>query len=184
LPVPAGKCNVCVARDSGRAIDQAVTSDDKEKTMRFATISIVVLALVISAGCEQAGLGSKKPEKRPFKVDNDGPVVMDQGGTGSLTVTITRNEGFTDPVTMCMGNLPSGVTLTSGEKEVTADEVTFEFKADEKAKPISGSQACVSIRPKEGRSWGSWFGITINAPAEEEEAAEGEEAPAEEEEGA
>jgi len=140
--------------------------------MKSATISFVALVLVLSVGCEEAGLGSrKKPEKRQFDIENTGPVTMEPGGTATLTVTITRDEGFTDPVTLTLGKLPSSVTLVSGEKEVTADKVTYTFKADKDAKPITNAQVCVTVKTESGRPWGSWFGLTIKAKPKKKDAA-------------
>ena len=138
--------------------------------MKSATISIVALALMLSAGCEKGGVGSGKVEKRKYGLENTGSVTIEQGGTASLTVTVTRDEGFTDALTMTLGKLPSGVTLVSGEKEVKADEAAYTFKADENAKPITGVQVAVTVKGETGHPWASWFGITIAAKPEEEPA--------------
>jgi len=145
--------------------------------MRSTVICIVALTMVMSVGCEKAGPGGKKFTGPPFDMENDGPIVVDQGGTASLTVKITRNEGFTAPVTMTLKSFPGGLTLLSGEKEAVADEMTYKFKAHEKAKPVSGAQGTVMIKPEGGRFWSSYFGVTIKKVAAEEPAEEDAEKP-------
>ena len=40
------------------------------------------------------------------------PVTIAQGGTGSVTVSLSRTPGFSNPVTLAVSGLPAGVTTT------------------------------------------------------------------------
>ena len=148
--------------------------------MRSAMIGILGLALVLLVGCEDIISGPRRmPKEKKFTVRTSGPVTIERGGTATLTLTITRTEGFQEPITATFRPLPGGVELVSGDTTITGSEVTFTFKASDKASRARGVQIPIFLKSETGGRVTAPFGLTVTPKPGEEEpeqgAAEGEE---------
>ncbi|CAN5403305.1 hypothetical protein BH09MYX1_BH09MYX1_13200 [soil metagenome] len=81
------------------------------------------------------------PPATGFVLSVDPPVVIsDKGDTHSITVTVTRAVGFTDPITVALNGPPPGAGISQQTSVIIADVATsgpITFKVDGTETPIS-----------------------------------------------
>lgn len=141
------------------------------KAMTTVMMGLVGLAMIVLVGCDQVTSSPKQVRERKLQVTTSGPVTIQQGGTATLTLTITRLKGLTGPVSVMFGNLPPGIEVVAGDRQVTGDTVTYTLRAGNMARVISSAQVPIFLKAKTGDSATAPFGLTVEAkPGEEKKA--------------
>jgi hypothetical protein len=87
--------------------------------VRHASRVVATLVLTATAGCGGGGETGPEPVGSVSVTALPTSLTVPQGGTGTVTVTLTRDGGFADPVNVTVEGLPSGVSVSVSPTQLT-----------------------------------------------------------------
>jgi hypothetical protein len=90
-----------------------------ERIMRITRQGTVALAVLLALGCSDDD--STDTTGAYSLAVNPAVLTLPQGGTGAVTVTLTRIGGFGGPVTLAVSGLPAGITTTITPPQLTGN---------------------------------------------------------------
>jgi len=90
-------------------------------------------------------------------------VTIAQGGSGTVTVTLSRTPGFSNPVTLSMSNLPTGVTATFTPQVLEGLVASSAVDLDVGATTALGNHILVINATADGGSTTLTFTLTVVA---------------------
>lgn len=86
--------------------------------MRITRQGTVALAVLLALACGDDSTDSTGAYSLAV---NPAVLTLPQGGTGAVTVTLTRIGGFGGPVTLAVSGLPAGITTTITPPQLTGN---------------------------------------------------------------
>jgi len=89
------------------------------KIMRVTRRGAAVLAMLLAVGCSDDD--STDTTGAYSLAVTPGVLTLPQGGTGAVTVSLTRIGGFGGPVTLAVSGLPAGITTTITPTQLTGN---------------------------------------------------------------
>jgi hypothetical protein len=128
--------------------------------MKLLTITMIAVALLLSAGCKKTTVQGEAKAK--LSLIKPGSVTIDRGGTAKVSIKIQK-KNLEGPVTISFSQLPSGVMVT--DKDLTISDAntegTFTLMANADAGLVSGQQAQVTATGSDGTGVTETFTIAI-----------------------
>jgi hypothetical protein len=126
-------------------------------------LAIPVLAALLACG-GNAGSGSFFQAPAGYSVAvTPGSLAMPAGSAAQVTVTLTRINGFADPVTLSLANPPSGITWSGQPIAAGAGAGTFTIQVDGSMAPQT--LANLEVVATDGSlSHQAAFSLTIQPP--------------------
>src|SRR5688572_13678883 len=100
-----------------KSTENALSRDDGGTMFKAPWRALSALALLTAIGCGDDG--GSEPEGSISVSGSPTTLSVPQGGTGTVTVTLTRGGGFAEPVNVTVEGLPTGVTASVAPTSLT-----------------------------------------------------------------
>jgi len=123
----------------------------KEVHLMKKTVRLIVVALLVAAGCNQSNTGGQPSQEFKIAGPKAEPTIK-QGTTQTIELSVNRDKNFQETVQLKAENPPEGITAKLNHSTVKpGDEgkVSLEIKAAEKA-PVGEHTITVTGTPDKG----------------------------------
>ena len=124
----------------------------------FTVMLVGLMGVLILVGCEREGPVTDRGAHLQLQEPSD--VTITRGETAEVTLRV-RRENLDDPIRISFDDLPDGVSVVDGPRELTGDEGTYILEADEDADLVEGHMASVTARGPEDLSHTQHFQIDV-----------------------
>lgn len=104
-------------------------------------LSLSILSMLAFAGCESTN--ARGPGGKELTITTPPSLLVNRGGSHVAQFAVNR-IGFSNPVTLTISDLPSGVTVTPVKETVEAGTTTFTFMAAPNAPLVANHNAKVT----------------------------------------